>query len=182
MRGKDGEKILDCSLRIPFTFLSSMLGSFSQGGFRNSFIVLSMVWRGIGLKSEHVLYKKWMFCTLLAVLPTGHKTNKSLSFSLNAEADDFTSTLLVFSIQCFNFCSAFLNLHFLSYLLIEPSAHAWLLFHAVLIINATFTSTSKVSLSGELTVTLSTSLISCCGELISVSSSFSCLIHQHLVQ
>jgi len=35
-------------------------------------------------------------------------------------------------------------------------------------------STSKVYFSGELSVTLSTSLISCYGELISISSSFSC--------
>jgi len=55
MRGKDGEKILDYCPRFPFLFFLQCLALFHKVVWGDSFIVLSMVVKGIGLKFEHVL-------------------------------------------------------------------------------------------------------------------------------
>jgi len=75
VRGKDDEKILEYSPRLPLSFFNAWLCFTRCFETPNSLIVLSMVVKGIGLKFEHNPYKKWIFCIFLAVLPTWHKTN-----------------------------------------------------------------------------------------------------------
>jgi len=124
----------------------------------NSFIVLFMViMRGVGLKFEHDLYNKWIFCVFLAVLPTWHKTNINLCRShlvlremTSLQLCSFSQRNILISVPPFRTL-----MFLLTSLLIKPNVHVSLLFCNI--DNASFTSTSKVSFSRGLTVTLSIS-------------------------
>jgi len=68
------------STLLEYPSLSSMLGSFSQGGLRHQILSLFFLWWwwGTGLKFELVVYKKCIFCIFFSVLPTWQKTNLNL--------------------------------------------------------------------------------------------------------
>ena len=97
----------------------------------DKFFYCSLVVKGDWVKIWTCSIQEVDLCILLAVLPTWHKTNINLCRSL-LMLKKMTSLQLHRSSQ-YNISISVPPYSSLTSLLIEPSAHAWLLLHAILL-------------------------------------------------